>query len=49
MFQEFMYHERFAKEKEFCLVCRLVGHDEAERFKMTKGFIPMEGADGWAH
>ncbi len=23
------------------------GHSEAERFKMEKGFVPMEGADGW--
>ncbi len=23
------------------------GHDESQRFKMEKGFIPMQGADGW--
>ncbi|MEQ8301937.1 MAG: kynureninase [Cyclobacteriaceae bacterium] len=23
------------------------GHNEKERFKMKKGFLPMEGADGW--
>ncbi|MDH5476658.1 MAG: kynureninase, partial [Cyclobacteriaceae bacterium] len=25
------------------------GHNEEQRFLMKKGFIPMEGADGWQH
>jgi kynureninase len=25
------------------------GYDETRRFEMTKGFVPMPGADGWQH
>jgi len=40
-------HERFANDKSLARFAGWWGHDEAERFKMEKGFIPMEGADGW--
>lgn len=40
-------HERFANDKNLPRFAGWWGHDEAERFKMQKGFIPMEGADGW--
>lgn len=40
-------HERFALDNSLPRFAGWWGHDEAERFKMKKGFIPMEGADGW--
>ena len=40
-------HERFANKPDLIRFAGWWGHDEAERFKMEKGFKPMEGADGW--
>ena len=40
-------HERFANDNDLPRFAGWWGHDETERFKMKKGFIPMEGADGW--
>ncbi len=40
-------HERHAKNSELPRFAGWWGHDEAQRFKMEKGFIPMKGADGW--
>jgi kynureninase len=40
-------HERHAKDKDLPRFAGWWGHDEQERFKMQKGFKPMEGADGW--
>lgn len=40
-------HERFANDKDLPRFAGWWGHDEAERFKMKKGFVPMEGANGW--
>ncbi len=40
-------HERFGKDSSLPRFAGWWGHDEGERFKMKKGFIPMEGADGW--
>jgi len=40
-------HERFAKDNSIPRFAGWWGHDEAARFQMKKGFIPMEGADGW--
>lgn len=40
-------NERFAKDKTLNRFAGWWGHDEEERFKMKKGFKPMEGAAGW--
>lgn len=40
-------HERFAERPDLPRFAGWWGHDEGERFKMEKGFIPMYGADGW--
>jgi kynureninase len=40
-------HERHAESPELPRFAGWWGHDEAERFKMEKGFKPMFGADGW--
>ncbi|MBK6266607.1 kynureninase [Marivirga sp. S37H4] len=40
-------HERFGNNPEIPRFAGWWGHSEQERFKMKKGFIPMEGADGW--
>jgi kynureninase len=40
-------HERFAERPDLPRFAGWWGHDEGERFKMEKGFVPMYGADGW--
>ena len=40
-------HERHASKPEMNRFAGWWGHHEGERFQMKKGFIPMEGADGW--
>ena len=40
-------HERWADAPELPRLAGWWGHNEAERFKMEKGFQPMYGADGW--
>lgn len=40
-------HERYAEAKELPRFAGWWGHEEGERFKMEKGFVPMYGADGW--
>lgn len=40
-------HERFANDNNIPRFAGWWGHNEAERFKMKKGFQPMPGADGW--
>lgn len=40
-------HERHAENPSLPRFAGWWGHDEAERFKMEKGFKPMFGADGW--
>lgn len=40
-------HERHATDKSLPRFAGWWGHDENERFKMAKGFMPMTGADGW--
>ncbi|MFN0035935.1 MAG: kynureninase [Saprospiraceae bacterium] len=40
-------HERHANAPELPRFAGWWGHDEAERFKMKKGFRPMHGAEGW--
>ncbi|MCC5945925.1 MAG: kynureninase [Bernardetiaceae bacterium] len=40
-------HEKHANNKEIPRLAGWWGHDEAARFEMKKGFIPMPGADGW--
>jgi kynureninase len=40
-------HERFAERPDLPRFAGWWGHDEGERFKMEKGFVPMHGADGW--
>jgi kynureninase len=40
-------HERFGNDSSIPRLAGWWGHSEEERFKMKKGFIPMEGADGW--
>lgn len=40
-------NERHANNRDLPRFAGWWGHNEEERFKMEKGFIPMEGADGW--
>ncbi len=40
-------HERHANNPELPRFAGWWGHDEAVRFRMEKGFVPMRGADGW--
>lgn len=40
-------NERHANNPDLPRFAGWWGHNEAERFKMEKGFVPMEGADGW--
>ncbi len=40
-------HERHAKDFSGPRFAGWWGHQEKERFQMKKGFIPMQGADGW--
>ncbi|HEX8425826.1 kynureninase [Hymenobacter sp.] len=40
-------HERYANQPELLRLAGWWGHDEEERFKMRKGFRPMQGAAGW--
>ncbi len=40
-------HERFAERPDLPRFAGWWGHEEDERFKMEKGFVPMYGADGW--
>jgi kynureninase len=40
-------HERYAKDPDLPRFAGWWGHDEAERFRMEKGFKPMYGVDGW--
>jgi kynureninase len=40
-------HERHATNFNIPRFAGWWGHDEKERFKMKKGFMPMPGADGW--
>ncbi|SHO62049.1 kynureninase [Algoriphagus zhangzhouensis] len=40
-------HERFAERPDIPRFAGWWGHDEGQRFKMEKGFLPMFGADGW--
>lgn len=40
-------HERFAERPDLNRFAGWWGHDEGQRFKMEKGFLPMFGADGW--
>lgn len=40
-------HEKHAKDSSLPRFAGWWGHDEQERFKMLKGFVPEEGAAGW--
>lgn len=40
-------HERHALNKETYRLAGWWGHEETTRFKMQKGYLPMEGAAGW--
>ncbi|MHA6249424.1 kynureninase [Pontibacter sp. CAU 1760] len=40
-------HERFANDESLPRFAGWWGHNAQERFKMQKGFKPMEGAAGW--
>lgn len=40
-------HEKHGQNEELPRFAGWWGHDESERFKMQKGFKPMQGADGW--
>jgi kynureninase len=40
-------HERHALNKETYRLAGWWGHEESTRFKMQKGYLPMEGAAGW--
>jgi kynureninase len=40
-------NEKFANDNSLPRLAGWWGHNESERFKMMKGFIPSFGADGW--
>lgn len=40
-------HEKYADAADLPRLAGWWGHNEADRFKMLKGFIPSYGADGW--
>jgi kynureninase len=40
-------HERHAQNKETYRLAGWWGHEESTRFKMQKGYLPMDGAAGW--
>ncbi len=40
-------HERHGNNPKLLRLAGWWGHEEKNRFKMRKGFIPMPGADGW--
>ena len=40
-------NERHGNDPELIRFAGWWGHDEKERFKMKKGFVPMQGASGW--
>ncbi|GMQ28905.1 kynureninase [Algoriphagus confluentis] len=40
-------HEKYAERPDLPRFAGWWGHNEGERFKMEKGFVPMYGADGW--
>ncbi len=40
-------HEKHANKPDLKRLTGWWGHNEKERFKMKKGFIPMPGVDGW--
>lgn len=40
-------HERHHQRKDIPRFAGWWGHFEKDRFKMLKGFVPMEGIDGW--
>lgn len=40
-------HEKHANDPSLPRFGGWWGHDEAQRFEMRKGFVPMTGADGW--
>jgi kynureninase len=40
-------HQRHAKNFELPRFAGWWGHSERERFQMKKGFVPMDGIDGW--
>ncbi|AKQ46833.1 kynureninase [Rufibacter radiotolerans] len=40
-------HERHAQNNDLPRFAGWWGHDQAQRFQMKKGFIPMAGAEGW--
>jgi len=40
-------HERHSKRFDLPRFAGWWGHFEEERFKMKKGFVPMQGVDGW--
>jgi kynureninase len=40
-------HEKFASRSDLPRFAGWWGHNEAERFRMEKGFNPMPGIDGW--
>jgi kynureninase len=40
-------HDRYANDASLPRFAGWWGYDQATRFKMEKGFVPMYGADGW--